>query len=180
MSLLTSKGFYGWTFSAVVFYLALPLILARLAGFSAEELGFRRGKKDGYILALLLFVLTLPVSFYASRMPSFRAYYPIFPYRSAWGFLMGEALIGISMFAHEAFYRGFLLFPLAKKNRWKGIIVQLIPYVLVHIGKPPLEIPYSLIGGIVFAEIDLRSESFLPSFLLHWAGAVVFDLMCAL
>lgn len=113
-------------------------------------------------------------------MSSFRAYYPIFPYRSAWGFLLGEALIGIGMFAHEAFYRGFLLFPLARKNRRAGIIVQLIPYVLVHIGKPSLEIPYSLIGGIVFAEIDLRSGSFLPSFLLHWAGAVVFDILCTL
>lgn len=128
--------------------------------------------------ALALFLLTLPISLYASQLESFRSYYPLFSYNSWREFLFKELFIGVIMFAHEAFYRGILLFPLAKKNEWLGIIVQNIPYTLVHIGKPPLEIPYSFIAGIVFAKIDLKSESFLPSFLLHWIGAIVFDILC--
>lgn len=156
----------------------MPLILALTLGLKHEDLGFKIGKRDGYKLALAFFLLTLPISLYASQLESFRNYYPLFSYNSWREFLFKELFIGVIMFAHEAFYRGILLFPLAKENEWLGIIAQNIPYTLVHIGKPPLEMPYSFIAGIVFAKIDLKSESFLPSFLLHWIGAVVFDILC--
>ena len=84
------------------------------------------------------------------------------------------------MFAHKAFYRGILLFPLAKKNEWLGILAQNIPYTLIHIGKPPLEVPYSFIAGIIFAKMDLKSESFLPGFFLHWIGSAIFDVLCVI
>jgi len=94
--------------------------------------------------------------------------------------LLKELLIGIIMFAHKAFYRGILLFPLAKKNEWLGILAQNIPYTLIHIGKPPLEVPYSFIAGIIFAKMDLKSESFLPGFFLHWIGSAIFDVLCVI
>ncbi|ACS89240.1 CPBP family archaeomyxosortase MrtA [Thermococcus sibiricus] len=169
---------YEWALYNTLFYILVPFTLGLTLGFKHEDLGFKIGKRDGYMLALALFLLTLPISLYASQLESFRSYYPLFSYNSWREFLFKELFIGVIMFAHEAFYRGILLFPLAKKNEWLGIIVQNIPYTLVHIGKPPLEIPYSFIAGIVFAKIDLKSESFLPSFLLHWIGAIVFDILC--
>lgn len=174
------RSIYEWAFYDTFFYILMPLTVAYLLGFKPHELGFKIGRKEGYIWALVLFILSFPISLYASRLESFGAYYPIFTYTSPGDFLFKEILIGVIMFAHEAFYRGILLFPLAKKNEWLGIIAQNIPYTLVHIGKPPLEIPYSFIAGVVFAKIDLKSESFLPSFLLHWIGAVVFDLLIVL
>ena len=158
----------------------LPLIVAHLLGFKPNELGFKVGKREGYVWACILFLVTLPLSVYASRMESFRNFYPIFSYSSWSDFLLKELLIGIIMFAHEAFYRGILLFPLAKKNEWLGILAQNIPYTLIHIGKPPLEVPYSFIAGIIFAKMDLKSESFLPSFLLHWIGSAIFDVLCVI
>ena len=172
------RSIYEWVFYDAFFYILMPLTAAYLLGFKPHELGFKIGRKEGYIWALVLFILSFPISLYASRLESFETYYPIFTYTSPGDFLFKEILIGVIMFAHEAFYRGILLFPLAKKNEWLGIIAQNIPYTLVHIGKPPLEIPYSFIAGIVFAKIDLKSESFLPSFLLHWIGAIVFDILC--
>ena len=174
------RSIYEWAFYDAFFYILMPLTAAYLLGFKPHELGFKIGRKEGYIWALVLFILSFPISLYASRLESFETYYPIFTYTSPGDFLFKEILIGVIMFAHEAFYRGILFFPLAKKNEWLGIIVQNIPYTLVHIGKPPLEIPYSFIAGVVFAKIDLKSESFLPSFLLHWIGAVVFDLLIVL
>ncbi|AIF69254.1 membrane-associated metalloprotease [Palaeococcus pacificus DY20341] len=172
------KNIYEWAFYDTLFYLALPLILAYLLGFKPKELGFKLGNREGYKWALALFFLTLPLSIYASTLESFKNFYPIFTYSSWRDFLLKELLIGAIMLSHEAFYRGILLFPLAKKNEWMGILAQNIPYTLIHIGKPPLELPYSFIAGIVFAKMDLKSESFLPSFLLHWIGAVVFDILC--
>ncbi|AHF80379.1 CPBP family archaeomyxosortase MrtA [Thermococcus paralvinellae] len=172
------QNIYEWVFYDVLFYVFLPLITTYLLGFKPNELGFKIGRREGYIWAFVLFLITLPLSIYASRMGSFRNFYPIFSY-SSWGdFVFKELLVGAIMFAHEAFYRGILLFPLAKKNEWLGILAQNIPYTLIHIGKPPLEVPYSFIAGIVFAKMDLKSESFLPSFFLHWIGAVIFDILC--
>jgi len=170
--------FYEYELFNVIFYIVLPLLLAHIMGFKREELGFKWGNKEGYMWALAFFLLTLPSSFYAAHLPSFKDYYPIFSYSSWADFILKELLVGVGMFAHEAFYRGILLFPLAKKNKWLAILAQNIPYTLVHIGKPPLEVPFAFIAGIVFAEMDLRSESFLPSFLLHWLGSVVFDILC--
>jgi len=172
------NSIYEWAFYDTLFYVLIPLAMAHVLGFKINELGFKIGRKEGYNWTLALFLLTLPISLYASQLESFRSYYPLFSYNSWREFLFKELFIGVIMFAHEAFYRGILLFPLAKKNEWLAIIVQNIPYTLVHIGKPPLEIPYSFIAGIVFAKIDLKSESFLPSFLLHWIGAIVFDILC--
>ncbi|WP_087035812.1 CPBP family archaeomyxosortase MrtA [Thermococcus litoralis] len=174
------RNVYEWAFYDALFYVLIPLTAAYLLGFKPNELGFKIGKKDGYIWALALFLLSLPISVYASQLGSFKAYYPIFAYSSWEDFLLKELLIGVIMFAHEAFYRGILLFSLARKNELAAILAQNIPYTLVHIGKPPLEIPYSFIAGIVFAKMDLKSESFLPSFLLHWIGAVVFDILCTI
>ncbi|USH00600.1 CPBP family intramembrane metalloprotease [Thermococcus argininiproducens] len=169
---------YEWAFYNILFYVIIPLIVAYSLGFKLNEMGFKFGKKEGYKWAFMLFFMALPISMYASRLGTFRDYYPIFTYTSWSEFLFKELLIGVVMFAHEAFYRGILLFPLAKENEWLGILAQNIPYTLVHIGKPALEVPYSFFAGIAFAKIGLKSESFLPSFFLHWMGAIVFDILC--
>ncbi|WP_297499820.1 CPBP family archaeomyxosortase MrtA [Thermococcus sp.] len=171
-----------WGHVAVVFtvYLVIPLLLSLALGYRPKELGFSMPNRRGLILFSILFLLSIPLSIYGAMIPSMRNYYPIFPYSSAATFLLGELGMGLIMLAHEAFYRGFLLFPLARRNEWLAIILQDIPYTLVHIGKPGIEVPYAFIAGIIFAKMDLDGESFLPSFLLHWSGSAFFDLLCVL
>ena len=171
-------GIFRWAFYNLLFYVAIPLLAGRVVGFGMEELGFRRGKWPGYRWAFVLFVATVPLSLYGTTVSEMRNYYPIFEY-SGWGdFFVKELAVGVIMFAHEAFFRGALLFPLAKRNGWLAILAQDVPYAFAHIGKPGIEVPYSFVAGIIFARIDLESESFLPSFLLHWLGSVLFDVLC--
>ncbi|NJE10218.1 CPBP family archaeomyxosortase MrtA [Thermococcus sp. MAR1] len=176
----TGGGIFQWAGYNFLFYFAFPLLLARLLGFKPAELGVKAGKKGGYELALILFLLTIPLSLYGTTMPSMKEYYPIFQYSGWDDFFLKELAVGVIMFSHEVFYRGIVLFPLARKNEWLGILAQDVPYTLVHIGKPGIEVPYSFVAGIVFAKMDLKSGSFLPSFLLHWLGSVLFDLLCVL
>ncbi|ASI98422.1 CPBP family archaeomyxosortase MrtA [Thermococcus celer] len=171
---------FRWAGYNLLFYLVLPFLLALLLGFKPRELGMKVGKRGGYRWALVLFLLTVPLSLYGTRIPSMKNYYPIFGY-SGWGdFLLKELAMGVIMLSNEAFYRGFMLFPLAERNEWLGIIAHDVPYALAHIGKPWVEVPYSFIAGIVFAKLDMESESFLPSFLLHWFGSALFDLLCVI
>ncbi|AFL94246.1 putative membrane-associated metalloprotease [Thermococcus cleftensis] len=171
---------FSWAVYNTLFYFALPLVLAYALGFERGELGVRVGALKEYRWALLLFIASLPLSIYGATLPEMKAYYPIFDFSGPLDFLLKELAVGAIMFAHEAFYRGILLFPLARRNEWLGILAQDVPYALVHIGKPGIEVPYSFVAGIVFAKLDLRAGSFLPSFLLHWLGAVLFDVLCVL
>jgi hypothetical protein len=173
-------GIFRWAGYNFFFYFVVPLLLARAIGFERNELGVGIGKRTAYMWALVLFILTVPLSLYGTTIPAMKEYYPIFEY-SGWGdFILKELAVGLIMFSHEAFYRGILLFPLARKNEWLGILAQDVPYALVHIGKPGIEVPYSFVAGIIFAKLDLKGESFVPSFLLHWLGSVLFDLLCVL
>ena len=128
-------------------------------------------KKD-ILMVFLLLILSLPLSFFAAHLPDFRSFYlkhsltPIGVFNRAF-----------RMFITELFFRGFLLFILSKRFGKISIILQDIPYVLIHIGKPFLEIPYSAIAGIIFGSINYRSKSFLPSFLLHAIGSEIFIIM---
>ncbi|WP_457752147.1 CPBP family archaeomyxosortase MrtA [Thermococcus sp.] len=171
-----------WTHAMYVsvFYLLLPALLGELMGFELKEFGIKLPNKSGWKLFAALFLLSIPLSLYGTTVLSMKDYYPIFTYSGWTDFFLKELIIGVVMLAHEAFFRGFLLFPLAEKNESLAIILQDIPYTIVHIGKPGIEVPYAFIAGIIFAKMDLKGESFLPSFLLHWLGSVLFDVLCVL
>ncbi len=164
----------------LLFYLLLPALIGRLLGFEWREMGITLANGSGWRLFALLFLISIPISLYGTTVPSMKGYYPIFEY-SGWAeFFLKELVIGLIMLAHEAFFRGFLLFPIARENEALGIILQDIPYTIVHIGKPGIEVPYAFMAGIIFAKMDLKGESFVPSFLLHWLGSVLFDVFCVL
>ncbi|NJE84471.1 CPBP family intramembrane metalloprotease [Thermococcus sp. CX2] len=171
---------FEWAAYDLFFYVVLPLAAAYFLGFKPRELGFQFGKKEGYKWFAVLFLLSIPISLYGTTVPSMKSYYPVFSYSGWVDFLIKELAVGAVMFAHEAFYRGVLLFPLARKNEWLAILAQDIPYTLVHIGKPGIEVPYAFFAGIIFAKMDLKGGSFLPSFFLHWLGSALFDVMCVL
>ncbi|MEE8402731.1 MAG: CPBP family intramembrane glutamic endopeptidase, partial [Candidatus Hydrothermarchaeaceae archaeon] len=72
----------------------------------------------------------------------------------------------------------YLLFSLDKAvGRAPAILLHAIPYMLVHIGKPPLEVPYSFFAGLLFGYLALKTRSILPSFLVHFLGSAGFELM---
>ncbi|NPA48067.1 MAG: CPBP family intramembrane metalloprotease [Thermococci archaeon] len=176
------NGACQWAIYQGAAYLLIPLFLSLLLGFKPGDVGLRVGGGEGYRWALLLVILSIPISVYGITVPSMRDYYPVFSYSGWFDFALKECLMGIVMFSNEAFFRGFLLLPLAERagSKWIAVFLQDVPYTLVHIGKPGVEVPYAFIAGIVFALIDLRSRSVLPSFVVHWSGSTFFDVLCAL
>ncbi|ASJ00468.1 CPBP family archaeomyxosortase MrtA [Thermococcus gorgonarius] len=168
-----------WAAWLLFWYFLVPLAVSSAFGFRPEELGLRLPDDNWKIFGLVM-ILAVVASFGGLFVPSMRNYYPRFAYLGWVSFFEKELVIGVVMLAHEAFFRGFLLFPLAEKNRWLAIFAQDVPYTLVHIGKPLPEIPYSFFAGLVFAWMDLKGKSFFQSFLLHWLGSAFFDVLCAL
>jgi len=137
-----------------------------------NDIGLNKIDRRDLSIFLLLLFLSIISSYIASRIQDFRNFYLKYPLTPIGIF---DRFFG--MFVSELFFRGFLLFGLSKKfGRW-SIVLQDIPYALMHIGKPILEVPYSAVVGILFGSINYRSKSFLPSFLLHAIGSEIFIIM---
>jgi membrane protease YdiL (CAAX protease family) len=58
-----------------------------------------------------------------------------------------------------------------------AVAISVIPFVLLHINKPELEVYGSAIAGLALAVIALRARSFYPAVLLHFAVAATLDLL---
>lgn len=75
--------------------------------------------------------------------------------------------MGAQLWAWEFIFRGFMLFGLKDKLKENAIFVQMIPFALLHFGKPESETISCIFSGIYFGYICYRGNSFWPAFLLH-------------
>jgi len=73
----------------------------------------------------------------------------------------------VSLSASEFIYRGFLLFGLKDKLKEGAILLQMIPFALMHLGKPELETISTIFTGIIFGYVAYRGKSFWPAFIIH-------------
>lgn len=115
----------------------------------------------GLLIAGLL-VMT-PIILGLSALPAFRGYY------GAATTPLGTALLNnlVELLPAEFLLRGFLMFTLWRRIGPLALVVQLIPFVLTHFGKPDIELWSTFIGGSVFAWLDWRTGSILWSGLGH-------------
>jgi membrane protease YdiL (CAAX protease family) len=187
-------------YNAIVL-LWLPLLFTFFA--LREEpgaLGFARGdwRVVGrwivgiYLLMLLVLVVVLALA-HTGRFPQLEPFEQVYPLRGlvrreprfrVLPFLVltphtvyYELSYGFYFFCWEWFFRGFLLFGLARGcGRW-AILLQAVPFGFFHWGKPAPEFAGSFVAGIFLGELALRARSFLPCFVLHWAVASTLDLL---
>ncbi len=134
----------------------------------------------------LAFLSVLPLVVWLSTRPEFQSFYPSPQFAPARESAVGLAVLwtlhhGPQLFSTEFLYRGFLLLPLARRfGLWPAVAVMLVPYVILHLSKPPLELLLATLGGVSFAVAAWRTRSFVPAFLAHWLVAVTMDLLCFL
>jgi membrane protease YdiL (CAAX protease family) len=166
--------------------LGVPLLFGWLAlRMRPARFGWRwPGAKDLLAYAGIAFAALLPFALWFSTRPEFQAQYPspAFPpaRQHAFGLAVNALLHhGPQLFATEFLYRGFLLFPLARRFGFAAAAAALlVPYVWLHQDKPPLELVQAAWAGALFAWTAWRTQSFLPAFAAHWLLAVVTDLLC--
>lgn len=172
-----------WQFS--IFFILCFLVPILLIKFVFKEnwkdfgLGIGNWKKGLPLLLLIPFIIA-PIIYFASKMPDVRSEYPLskllFEHKEL---ILGYEILYILLYyiAWEFYFRGFLLFGLAKKmGVWNAILIQTISSCLIHIGKPEGEIIGSIIVGVIFGLIAWRTKSIWYVFALHAAIGVLTDL----
>jgi membrane protease YdiL (CAAX protease family) len=116
-------------------------------------------------VALLVAGLTVmtPIILALASVDSFRAYY------SVSNASLPAAVAGslVELVPAEFLFRGFLMFALWRRIGPLALVVQLIPFVLTHVGKPEIELWSTFIGGSLFAWLDWRTRSIIWSALGH-------------
>lgn len=168
-----------WGVSSLVLRVLVPLgIIALVLRESPRHWGWRVHTEWRHLRPYLLFLAAMvPVLYLASALASFQAKYPFYDGAVAggWHFWGFQVFYGLQFLGVEAFFRGFLLFGLERRLGWYAIPVMVIPYVMIHFGKPAPETFAAIVAGALLGWMALRSRSFLWGAALHWAVAITMD-----
>ncbi len=162
-------------FSSFIYFAALPLLtIIVLLRRNPLDFGLRFG--DGRIWCfhvVVTCVLALPILYAASFSPSLRDYYTI-PQFDIIKYSLGTI---VYLFAWEFIFRGFLLFGLKEKLGESSILIQMIPFALLHFGKPEIEVISTILVGIYLGYVAYRGNSYWPAFIIHLFINIVFRIM---
>ncbi len=185
---------YLWWFGAsIFFYLAVPLLVARVAGASfSERYGFQLGDwRLGLKLSALFLAVMLPATWVASTLPAFRDIYPLagkvvylaHANRSyatfSWPlFLTYELGYAAYFFAWEFLFRGWLLHGVAPRwGKGPAILLTVVPFAVMHLGKAELEALGSIVAAVALGVLSVQTRSFYYGVLLHAAVAIWMDVL---
>ena len=171
-----------WALNCQLWYLLLPFLWATLAArHSITELGLGLGRiRDHVQVYLVLAALLTPLLFLVSAQPAFLRVYPYFdplPGAPLWPDFWRLELLYFAQFAAvEFFFRGFLVQGLRSTFGYASIYVSLLPYCMIHFGKPLPEVLAALVAGLVLGHLSLASRSIWPGVALHIFAAATMDL----
>jgi uncharacterized protein len=151
--------------STFLYYAVFPLsVILIVLRKNPLDFGLRFGNPRIWGFWVGLICLVAAVTLYASSfMPSLQNYYRMGGFKFPSYFLT----TCISLAASEFIYRGFLLFGLKEKFREGSILIQMIPFALLHLGKPELETISTLFTGVLFGYVAYRGKSYWPAFIIH-------------
>ncbi|MCC6620772.1 MAG: CPBP family intramembrane metalloprotease [Deltaproteobacteria bacterium] len=168
-----------WAAGTVVFYLVLPglvvrlVLRERLADHGLTLRGFGRHLP----IYLLLFVPVGILVLVVAGQPDFLETYPL--YRAPVGvvdLVVWELAYGVQFLALEFFFRGFMLHGTRAALGASAIWVMMVPYVMIHFGKPLYETLGAVVAGLVLGHLSLATRSVAGGAFLHWGVAIAMDL----
>jgi len=182
---LHKSPFYGlmlhgwWAGARVTGFFVIPAFAVLLYGDRVRDQGLGLGslREDAWIYALL-FAVMIPVIVGVSLRPEFTSYYPFYrsSRRSWFDLLAWEGMYVAQFFALEFFFRGWLLTSCRSAMGSTAIFAMVVPYVMIHFGKPMIETLAATFAGLILGTMALHSRSIWGGFLVHVGVAVSMDI----
>ncbi|MFO0553393.1 MAG: CPBP family intramembrane glutamic endopeptidase [Polyangiaceae bacterium] len=175
-------GLAWWVTTRLIGYIFIPFIVWKIVfpRDSLLDMGLRtRGLASHmWIYALCLFVV-IPAVFMVARQPDFGNYYPFYKKCSrSWGdLLVWESLYVAQFLGLEIFFRGFWLNTLRRSLGSGAIFAMVVPYCMIHYGKPYLETCGAIVAGIALGSLSMRTKSIYSGFFVHITVALLMDFL---
>ncbi len=172
--------FVWWSGWRVLGFFLIPALVIklvfreRLADYGLATAGFL---KHAWIY-IACFCLVLALVAIVSFDESFNSYYPFYKQssRSWYDFWAWQLLYAAQFFSLEFFFRGFWLKAAKRSMGSHAIYAMVVPYCMIHFGKPFLETLAATIAGVVLGTLALRTRSIWSGFLIHVSVAISMDL----
>jgi membrane protease YdiL (CAAX protease family) len=173
-------GRMWWGLTRVAGYLT-PYVVWRFAfpRDSLRDLGLRfAGFREHAWLYAFFVVVMVPILLLVSRQPDFGAYYPICSTagRSWVEFGVWETVYVAQFVGLEMFFRGWWI----RTTRIFGtgaIFSMIVPYVMIHFGKPYLEACAALVAGVILGSLSIRTRSIWAGVSVHVTVAILMDVL---
>lgn len=169
-----------WAAFKLVNYGLLPALCIYLVlGQKLRDFGLRFVREPKvWLLYAAMVAAVVPMAYLASTTDSFLRTYPKYPGAGAsvTGLLLWELAYAFQFLMLEFFFRGFLIFSLARYIGSLALFVMIVPYAMIHFGKPLAECLGSILAGIALGTISLRTGSIYGGVLVHCAVAWSMDL----
>jgi len=187
-------GYFWWFGTSVALYLVMPLILAfATRGSFHERYGLQLGDwKAGLSITGLFLLVMLPATWFASTLDSFKGIYPLAGSAAYTVSAAGKATNSWTVFwsyeaayfayfiAWEFLFRGWMVHGIAPKwGTGTAIMVQVMPFAVMHLGKAELETLGSIIAAIALGILSVRTRSMLYGALIHGVVAFWMDWLSA-
>ncbi|MBV6479421.1 MAG: hypothetical protein HGGPFJEG_02194 [Ignavibacteria bacterium] len=169
-----------WFLADGMLMFAIPALIIKLIfKEKLSDYGFRLGDvKFGMITSISFFAVMLITVWIVSGSQKFAATYPQGGQKVSGSlivFLLYELCVLVYMLGWEFFWRGYVLFGLKPKFGYYSIFIQMIPFFILHKGKPEIELFASIFAGLILGIQALRSNSFIYCWLLHWLVMLSID-----
>jgi membrane protease YdiL (CAAX protease family) len=170
-----------WAIGQQIVYVVVPVAIIklvfreRLADYGVKL----RGMWQYVPLYTAMALVMLPLVLVASHGERFQETYPFYklaPGEPLWPrFFAWEALYILQFMALEFFFRGYVLHGVRRRFGAYAIFVMMIPYCMIHFGKPMPETCGAIAAGIVLGFMSLKTRSIWMGALLHIAVALAMD-----
>jgi membrane protease YdiL (CAAX protease family) len=178
------SGYAWWSAWRVLGYFIAPALIVRLVfrgrvrDYGLETRDFRQ---HAWIYATLFTVVLVPV-IGVSFLDEFADYYPFYKLatRSWFDLFAWELLYAAQFFSLEFFFRGFWLRSLRDTMGSHAIFAMVVPYCMIHFGKPWLEALGAIVAGVVLGTLAMKTRSIWSGFLIHVSVAISMDVAAIL
>jgi hypothetical protein len=175
---------YWFTADGFLMFVVPIILILFVLKKKPADFGFRIGDfKFGSISTIIFLVIMLPILWVSSGTESFARSYPQGGIRIKEHIeilLYYELFVGFYMLAWEFFWRGYMLFGLKDKFGYYAVFIQMIPFFILHKGKPEIEVFASIFAGLILGIQALRANSFIYCFVLHWMVNIFNDTISVL
>jgi membrane protease YdiL (CAAX protease family) len=138
--------------------------------------------KSGLFYSGIFLTIMVIIIWFVSAQSGFAEKYPhLSDAKSNWNiFLVYEMGMLLYMFAWEFIWRGYMLFGLEPKFGYYSVLMQMIPFVILHNGKPFLETFGAIFGGLALGILALRTRSIYYCVVTHIGVMYSIDLISSL
>lgn len=171
----------AWSISVSLMYTVLPYLYMRIVlRESLQSMGLNwRGFRDHVWMYVVMFAVMTPImwTFCANYQPLIDHYPFTSDVRKSLGHWFGWELVYCMQFmALEFFYRGFMIHGTVRCVGIAGSIGgMMVPYMMIHFGKPYMETLGAIFAGLFLGLVSLRTKAIYGGMFMHIYTAMTMD-----